>query len=52
MGRAGLLNKVCELVFEQLKMAKKIATTELFNTRQNVWEVLIEDVYEKKPLLL
>ncbi len=45
-------NKICELVFEKLGMAKKIETRTLFYVKQNIWEVQIENVYTKKPLNL
>lgn len=45
-------DRVCRLVFERLGMAKNIDQQVIYNTRQNVWEVLIEDVVSKKPLRL
>ncbi len=45
-------NRVCELVFEKLGMAKKIDEIELYYKKQNLWEVLIEDVYSKKRISL
>lgn len=45
-------NKICSLVFERLNMAKRIDQREIYHTNQNVWEVLIEDVISKTPLML
>ena len=45
-------DKICNLVFERLGMAKKIDQLVLYNTTQNVWEVLVEDVISKTPLHL
>ena len=45
-------NRVCELVFERLGMAQKIGEIELYTKKQNLWKVLIEDVYSKKRLQL
>jgi hypothetical protein len=45
-------DRICSLVFERLNMAKKIDQKIIFNTNQNIWKVLIEDVMTKKPLVL
>lgn len=45
-------DKICTLVFERLNMARKIDQKNIFNTNQNIWQVLIEDVMTKKPLVL
>ncbi|MEA9356656.1 hypothetical protein SHI21_10590 [Bacteriovorax sp. PP10] len=45
-------DKICSLVFERLNMAQKIDQKIIFNTNQNIWKVLIEDVMTKKPLVL
>lgn len=45
-------DKICSLVFERLNMAKKIDQKIIYNTNQNIWQVLIEDVMTKKPLHL
>ena len=45
-------NRICEAIFEKLGMAKKIEETSIYNTTQNIWQVLIEDVYSKKELIL
>lgn len=45
-------DKICSLVFERLNMAKRIDQKIIFNTNQNIWQVLIEDVMTKKPLVL
>jgi hypothetical protein len=45
-------NRICEAVFEKLGMAKKIDEVTLYQTKQNVWQVLITNVYTKEKLVL
>jgi hypothetical protein len=43
-------NRICEKVFEKLGMARCLGIHMVFGVQQRVWEVLITDVYTKKPL--
>lgn len=45
-------DRICRKVFEKLNMAKLIDNANIFHTRQNIWQVQIEDVYSKKALVL
>lgn len=45
-------DRICNLVFERLSMAKKIDQKNIYGTLQNVWQVMIEDVQSKKLLVL
>jgi hypothetical protein len=40
-------DRVCRLIFETNGMAKKIKTMNLLGAEQNIWRVLIHNVYDK-----
>jgi hypothetical protein len=43
-------DRVCHLVFEENGMAKKIKTMNLLGAEQNIWRVLIHNVYDKSQI--
>ncbi len=43
-------DRICHLVFEKEGMAKKIKTMSLFGVKQNIWKVLIHNVYDKRKI--
>lgn len=44
-------DKICHLVFEKYNMAKKINSMELFYTQQNIWKVIISNVYTMEKII-